>query len=609
MVALLANSNDYNGAMEIYETFDKPTPAMQKLYPKILYGKATEYFNDGQLDRADDLFNRVIKNPNAGTIAHFAQFWRGEIAYRKGDYDGAVRGMTAYMEEGGFQGEANPADAKYVLGYAFLKKENYKQAISYFEQLGRTVSSTTAPLAQDAYIRTADAYFMTRDYAKARSMYDAVINAALSQSDYAMYQKAMIAGISSPSEKVTTLNNLASQYPSSELVGDVNMEIANTYMAQERFRDAVPYLNKILASPKATGLYPRALLKLGLAYYNMNNNNEALANYQKLVKQYPSSPEADEALENLKNVYVEEGRPNDYVDFVRSTGKNISVSEADSLTYNAAELKYTNGDCSGAIAGFNNYLGKYPTGSFAIQAYFLRSECYLKSKDFANAVTGYEAVLAQGSSRYAERAALQASRIYYFETKDYQKAKAAFTRLREIATTQENQMEALRGLVRSYYQLQDYTEANVAAKELLTRKGLSTDDKAIANLVLGKSMEVNNDPDQALAAFRAVAAINKAAWGAEARYEIANILFKQNSLAAAEKAALEVIRVTSSYDLWVTKAYILLGDIYMQQKDYFNAKATYQSVADNSTIPEVKTEAQQKLAKAIEAEKAASKVQ
>ncbi|MEO5985248.1 MAG: hypothetical protein ABIP80_07050, partial [Ferruginibacter sp.] len=71
----------------------------------------------------------------------------------------------------------------------------------------------------------------------------------------------------------------------------------------------------------------------------------------------------------------------------------------------------------------------------------------------------------------------------------------------------------------------------------------------------------------------------------------------------------EVIRVTSTYDYWVTKAYILLGDIYMQQKDYFNAKATYQSVADNANIAEIKAEAQQKLAKAIEEEKAASKVE
>jgi TolA-binding protein len=609
LVALLANSNDYSGALALYESFDKPTPSMQKLYPKILYGRATEYFNDGELERADDMFNRVTKNQYAGNYNHFAQFWRGEIAYRKGDYDGAVRMLTSYLENGGFQGEANPNNAKYVLGYAYLKKENYRQALANFEQLGRNVSASSTPIVQDAFLRTADAHFMLRDYARARAMYDAILNAALPQSDYAMYQKAVIAGITNPGEKVRILNTLSSQYPSSELVTDANMEIANTYMAEEKFRDAIPYLNKVLATPRASSEHPRALLKLGLSHYNLNNNTEALANYQRLVKQYPASPEADEALENLKNVYVEEGRPNEYVDFVRSTGKNISVSEADSLTYNAAELKYTNGDCTGAIAGFSNYLSKYPTGSFALQAYFLRSECYLKSKDFSKAVEGYEAVMQGGASRYAERAALQASRLYYFELKDYVKAKNAFVRLREIASTQENQMEALRGLVRSYYQLKDYAEANTAAKDLLTRKGLSTDDKAIANLVLGKSAQVNNKLDEALTAFKAVAAVNKSAWGAEARYEIANIYFAQNNLSAAEKAGMEVIRVTASYDYWVAKAYILLGDIYMQQKDYFNAKATYQSVADNVTIPELKVEAQNKLVKAVEAEKAASKVQ
>jgi hypothetical protein len=46
----------------------------------------------------------------------------------------------------------------------------------------------------------------------------------------------------------------------------------------------------------------------------------------------------------------------------------------------------------------------------------------------------------------------------------------------------------------------------------------------------------------------------------------------------------------------------------MQEKDYFNAKATYESVAKNSVIPELKNEAQQKLDKATEAEKAGSKV-
>ncbi len=82
-----------------------------------------------------------------------------------------------------------------------------------------------------------------------------------------------------------------------------------------------------------------------------------------------------------------------------------------------------------------------------------------------------------------------------------------------------------------------------------------------------------------------------------------------NELATAEKAGMEVIKVTASYDYWVGKAYILLGDIYLKEKDYFNAKATYQSVADNATLPELKKEASDKLSRAISEEQENSKVE
>ena len=69
-----------------------------------------------------------------------------------------------------------------------------------------------------------------------------------------------------------------------------------------------------------------------------------------------------------------------------------------------------------------------------------------------------------------------------------------------------------------------------------------------------------------------------------------------------------MINKSGSYDYWVTKAYILLGDIYLKQKDYFNAKATFQSIVDNSINTELKTEAQSKLTRVIDEESKSSKV-
>jgi tetratricopeptide (TPR) repeat protein len=608
LVSLMANTNNFADALQLYESFDKPTPSMQKVYPRILYGRAVELINDQQIKRADDLLTKVLTLPNS-SVTPYVNFWKGEIAYRNKEYDNAIKYLSFYtLANVPAQGEANKNTANYDLGYSWLQKENYNKALGYFEQITKTVVVTSPAMEQDAYVRSADCYFMASDFANANTMYDNVINNALPQSDYAMFQKASIAGVKNSANKISTLNNLLKQYPKSNLVPDVNMEIAQTYIADEKFLSAVPYLTNVLNDPDAGGLKPRAYLKLGLVYYNTDKYDDALVNYQALVAKYPQSSEADEATDIMKNIYVEIGKPNEYIEMMRRSGKNISVTEADSLTYTSAALKYNANDCNAAIAGFKNYISRFPDGAYILEANYFSSECYNAAKDFQNALVGYDFVNSKGLNRFFEKATLEAARITYFELKDYSKAKKYFESLTGGSINQDNQLEALRGLVRCYYQLKDYAQANDAAKTLLTKKGISTDDKSVAFLVLGKSQQVNNDCAAAITSFKSCAAINKAAWGAEARYEIANCQFSMNSLVAAEKSALAVIKETGSYDNWVTKSYILLGDIFMQQKDYFNAKATYESVAKNSVIPELKSEAQQKLDKAIAEEKSVSKV-
>lgn len=608
LVNVLTNTNNFHDALTIYSGFASPTASMQRAYPRILYGRAIEYINDQELQAADGLLTKVLQNPMSGNLLPYAQFWKGEIAYRSRRYDEAIRYLTLFLQSNAAaQGEANALSAKYNIGYSYFQKENYSQAASYFSQVSPGVSASSTSTEQDAFLRSADSYFMLKDFPRAASAYEGIIKNNLAQSDYAMFQKAMIAGIKNSAEKIRILNSLNSQYPNGSLVQDINLEIALTLIADEKFADAVPYLNKILASTE-NGLKPRAYQKLGLAHYNSNYNREAMASYQQLIQRFPQSQEAEEAIATLKDIYVEEGRPDEYVAFMKKNGVAISVSEADSLTYTTALMKYNANDCPAAVASINNYLSKYPEGAFTIDAHFFRSLCYKKNSDWQNAINGFVYVNEKGLNKYFEDATLEAAQLYYFEMKDYAKARKYFESLRNNAADPENLLEAARGLVRSYHQLKDYTQANAVAKDLLSRKGISTDDRSVALMVLGKSQQQANDCNAAIATFRSLASINKSAWGAEGRYEIANCYFTLNNLPAAEKAATAVIKETGSYDYWVTRSYILLGDIFLQEKDYFNAKATYESVAKNSAITELKNEAQQKLEKALAEEKQNSKI-
>jgi TolA-binding protein len=81
---------------------------------------------------------------------------------------------------------------------------------------------------------------------------------------------------------------------------------------------------------------------------------------------------------------------------MQKNGKNISVTEADSLTYVAAQLKYDAGDCTAAINGYTNYLNRYAYGAYALEANYFRSDCYNKAKDWNNALIGYNYVNQKG---------------------------------------------------------------------------------------------------------------------------------------------------------------------------------------------------------------------
>ena len=609
MIDVLANTNNYKDAQALLEGLVKPSENAKRLYPRILYGRATELINDGRLAEADALLDKALKDQNNGSVLPLLNFWKGELAYRNNKLDDAIKYYHEYVNGGSpASGEANPTNVRYNLGYSYLRKENYPVAVTYFEPLGRNPSLSSNSFTQDAYVRTADCYYMQKDYAKAKTMYDNVIRFSWPAEDYATFQNAMLAGVRSPKEKISLMNTMIRKFPESSLVTDANMEIANTYMSDEKFSEAIPYLSAVAKTSGNASLVPQAYLKMGTAYYNLNNNTEALKQFKTLIDKYPNSPEAEDALDNVKTIYIEDGKPDEYAVFMRDAGRPLSVSTEDSLTYAAAEKQYDDQNINAALSGFNNYIQKFPNGVYALDANFNRAEIYNSKKDWSNALVGYDAVAADAPNKYAERAVLTAARINFFELKNYASAEKYYIQLKQITASQENKLEAMRGLLRCQYQQQKWTEAVENAKDLTEAKGSSADDKTLANMAIAKSYQVGGQYDLAITNFKSVVQLNKAALAAEARYEIANCWFQVNKLSESEKAAFETINKSGSYDYWVTKAYILLGDIYFKQKDYFNAKATFQSIVDNTINAELKGEAQAKLNAVSEEEGKSSKV-
>jgi TolA-binding protein len=608
LLNVLANTSNYKDALALMDSVSNPSAAAKQLKARILYGRATELINDGMLSNAYELLDRASREPNNSVLLPFIYFWKGEIAYRSNRLDDAIPFFIEYLKTPVTKGEVNSTDAKYDLGYSYLKKENYKEALNYFSQVSRNPGINATPLEQDAYIRSADCYYMNRDFKVAVPMYNKVLEYSWPASDYATFQKAMVAGVNSSSEKISLLNGLIRKYPSSDLVTEANMEIANTYLSNEQYRESLPYLKNVLSSSGNDALKPRALLRSGLANYNLGNNGEALGRYNELLKQYPNSVESQEALENARSIYVEEGRTSEYVNFAKGMGISITASQEDQLAYQEAEVQFNNGNFAGAQQKFEDYLNKFPDGKYALEANFYKSEMYFSQKNWVKATAGYEIVADKAPNKFAEKSILQAARINFFNLENYAKAEIYYAKLKDFASSQENKMEAMRGLLRCQFELQQWSAAGDNAKDLLNQKGIGSDDKIIASMILGKSLQADGKCESAIPYYKTVASMSRAAYGAEAQYQIAACQYDQNRLKEAEKSAFEVIHKSGSYELWVTKSYFLLGDIYLKEKDYFNAKATFQSLVENSKIEEIRVQAEQRLDEVKKEEAANSKV-
>ncbi len=148
---------------------------------------------------------------------------------------------------------------------------------------------------------------------------------------------------------------------------------------------------------------------MGIAYFNLDNNTEALKQYSTLLQQFPNSAEAESALENARTIYVDEGRTSEYVDFARKLGKEVSTSQEGELAYQEAEVQFNNGNFPSAIKEFEDYLQKFPNGKYSLEAQYYKSEIYLSQKNWVKAAEGYEALAERVPHKFGEKSLLQAA--------------------------------------------------------------------------------------------------------------------------------------------------------------------------------------------------------
>ncbi|MCB0540517.1 MAG: tetratricopeptide repeat protein, partial [Bacteroidetes bacterium] len=353
--------------------------------------------------------------------------------------------------------------------------------------------------------------------------------------------------------------------------------------AEGNLNKAISTLNKLINEFPSSTYVPKAYLKLGLSYFNMQQEEKALKAYKDVVLKFPKTDEAQEALLALKELYVYLGRPDDYLDFVQNqAGINLSTTEQDQLMFESAENQYINGNCTDAITSLTKYIDKFPKGNDILNAHYFRADCLFKGNDFQNAYFDYIRINEFGANKYQEEALLKATYIAYEKNKDYAGALSLYEQLYKVATMQSNQEIALIGMLRSNYKLKNYTKVLEDADKVLSNNSINTDVKTEATFYKAKAHFELQQYNLAKSGFEQIVnTVSNSAIKAESAYSLAFILNKNAQYEQSNTACFKIKDEYASYEYWVVKTFILIADNYQALDNIFQAKATLQSIVDN----------------------------
>ena len=584
LVETYLTTKNYESALRSIQKINQPSHKILEAKQDILFQLGTQAFANAQMEEAIDRFSQAIEmGVYKEEARNEAYFWRGESYYRLNDYRQAISDYRTYLNNTRQRNTDTYALAHYSLGYSYFKEKDYPEALSRFRQYTDLESNRQSASYADAFNRIGDCLFHNRQFAQAEEQYSKAAQILPSAGDYALYQKGFVMGLQKDYQgKISMMDRLISEYPSSSYVDDALFEKGRSYVLLDNNTAAARSFEQLIKQYPESALSRKAGIQLGLIYFNDGRMDQAAAAYKAVIDAYPGSDEAKVALQDLKSVYVEQNNVNAYAAYVNSLGGNVhlEVSEQDSLTYIAAEKLFMRGDNAGARQSLENYLQQYPSGAFSTNAHYYLGAIAFAEKQYATALPHFEQVVNSGDPKFMEESVARTAEIHYLN-KSYSEAMGYFEKLLLVAETPENKEAAKLGTMRCAEQTGQLAEAVQAATELLKEAKLSPEVVREAHYVRAKAYTSLNQETKALADWKELSKDTRTAQGAEAKYRLAQLYYDQKKDSEATKVLEDFAKNGTPHQYWLARGFILWADIFIRQGDEGQARVYLNSLQNN----------------------------
>jgi tetratricopeptide (TPR) repeat protein len=486
-----------------------------------------------------------------------ALFYYGKLNLDLLRYHDAIAPLKEFVSN---YSQSNHYDeANELLSEAFLKTNNYAEAISYIESLKNRSTRINTAYQKLAYYRGTE-FFNSGQYSEAKSMFSKSMLFNYDRDIYvaAAFWKAEVYSINKEYDEA--INAYALVF---EKTGDDD----NEYHLKSRYG-------------------------IGYAYYGIRKYDKALPHFREYVNKLANASDKmfySDALLRLADLYYVDRRFSEALKYYDLAIKNFTA-DVDYAYYQKGIVQVYEEKLPEAKASFETVINKFPNSLYYEGAIYQKAQLDTRNNELILALQGYSKLIGTKLNNHPyEPNALLKRAIIYNSLKRYDEALADYNLLLDKYYDLPLQEDALRG-AQETYKLLDKNEEWVERLDELKKKNPESVLLDDIGFDAAKTLYDEGKYKKSITLFESYLSKYPQSINApDSRYFLADSYYQLNDYENASRLYLEVINEKKSS--YITKTLQRLADINFKNQKYLAAKDYYLLFSSNSKNKKEKTNA------------------
>lgn len=285
---------------EAIEEFDK----MLQFFPQSpflsegYYWMGWSYFKLTDYKKAGEYFNQVEEDKENLSLGQRAKFMVAESWYNLKDYQKAREAYIKFIEmypEGDFS-----ANAQYAIAWTYLENKEYEASIEEFKKLISIYPDSK--FTEEAQFIIGKNYFLSGNGDVAITELEKFINFYTKSSfrEEAMYLLSQIyLQKENWMDNIINLENMVREYPDSSYLSEALYGLCLSYFKKDEYEKTIKVGERYLKDYSSLEYGDDILYIKAICWEKLENQENAMIDYQNLISQYPQSSYVEKARERL----------------------------------------------------------------------------------------------------------------------------------------------------------------------------------------------------------------------------------------------------------------------------------------------------------------------